>query len=186
MLVLRAQQAVQIQIHGISNFKKKIFLYTYICKVSTMYLKVTLKKEKGFTLIEVMIVVAIVAILALIAFPSYESYQKKTKRSEAKTELIGIANIIEKQKIGYKRYNAIPLNTINMGGGSRDFPSSTDKNYTISVTPSNGANLADNWTLTATPANRMAGDGALVLNRQGHKCWTEGATCSPSASSDWN
>jgi len=48
------------------------------------------KKEKGFTLIELMIVVAIIGILAAIAIPNFLRYQAKAKQSEAKTNLGGI------------------------------------------------------------------------------------------------
>lgn len=41
-----------------------------------------MKRQSGFTLIELMIVVAIVAILAAIALPAYQSYTKKAKFSE--------------------------------------------------------------------------------------------------------
>lgn len=42
-----------------------------------------MKKNSGFTLVELMIVVAIVSILTLIAYPSYQSYVMKSKRSDA-------------------------------------------------------------------------------------------------------
>jgi len=48
------------------------------------------KGDRGFTLIELMIVVAIIGILAAIAIPNFMTYQAKSKQSEAKTNLGGI------------------------------------------------------------------------------------------------
>ena len=49
-----------------------------------------LRSKKGFTLIELMIVVAIIGILAAIAIPNFLRFQAKSKQSEAKTNLGGI------------------------------------------------------------------------------------------------
>ncbi len=48
------------------------------------------RNKKGFTLIELMIVVAIIGILAALAIPNFLRYQAKSKQSEAKTNLSGI------------------------------------------------------------------------------------------------
>ncbi len=50
------------------------------------------RREKGFTLIELMIVVAILGILAAVAIPSFRNYQWKAKRSEAYVNLGAMAN----------------------------------------------------------------------------------------------
>lgn len=49
-----------------------------------------IRDRKGFTLIELMIVVAIIAILAAIAIPNFLKFQAKSKQSEARTILTGV------------------------------------------------------------------------------------------------
>ncbi len=46
--------------------------------------------QKGFTLVELMVVVAIIGILSAIAIPNFKKYQAKSKQSEAKLQLAGI------------------------------------------------------------------------------------------------
>lgn len=51
----------------------------------------TMKKSNGFTLIELMIVVAIIGILAAVAIPQFANYQRKSKTSEARINLAAIS-----------------------------------------------------------------------------------------------
>ena len=53
-------------------------------------------RTTGFTLIEVMIVVAIVALLVTIAYPSYEDSVKKTRRGDAQASLVGLASALQR------------------------------------------------------------------------------------------
>ncbi len=55
-----------------------------------------LKSTAGFSLIEVMIVVAIVSILAAIAFPSYQESVAKAKRADAQGALVSLAGVMER------------------------------------------------------------------------------------------
>jgi prepilin-type N-terminal cleavage/methylation domain-containing protein len=61
------------------------------------------RKDKGFTLIELMIVVAIIGILAAIAIPNFMNYQCKAKQSEAKSNL---GNIRTAQEAYYAEHDA--------------------------------------------------------------------------------
>ena len=55
-----------------------------------------MKKQNGFTLIELMIVVAIVGILAAIAYPSYQDSVLKSRRADGQSELLRIQGLMER------------------------------------------------------------------------------------------
>jgi type IV pilus assembly protein PilE len=66
----------------------------------------TCNQVRGFTLIEVMIVVAIIGILAAIAYPSYRDQMIKSRRAEGKATLVAVAQAVEKCRTLYGRYDS--------------------------------------------------------------------------------
>jgi type IV pilus assembly protein PilA len=72
----------------------------------------SIKNKKGFTLIELMIVVAIIGILAAIAIPNFLRYQAKSKQSEAKVLLDGI---FTSETAYFAEQNVYAVDTGNMG-----------------------------------------------------------------------
>jgi type IV pilus assembly protein PilA len=87
---------------------------------STMFKQ--LKGQKGFTLIELMIVVAIIGILAAIAIPNFLQYQMKSRQSEAKTNL----QAIRTSEIGFQAERGCYLGILREGspnpGGAKSVP----------------------------------------------------------------
>ncbi|MDD5578393.1 MAG: type IV pilin protein [Methylobacter sp.] len=105
------------------------------------------KRPAGFTLIELMIVVAIIAILASIAYPAYQEYVKRAKRADAKTALLQAQMAQEKY-----RANNVSYGTLVQIGTSSTSP---DGYYTIATV---GTLDGTNYTVTATPAGSQIGD----------------------------
>ena len=134
-----------------------------------------LSKHQGFTLIEMMIVVAIIGILAAIAYPSYQRYVIKTKRTDMMSEMQNIASTIESRKLAQGRYS----NDL-ISGLDGDYPKQGTVLYKVTFTPNP---LTAQWTIKAEPqSGQMSGDGTLTLNYQGIKC--RNITCG--TGSEWN
>ena len=146
---------------------------------------------QGFTLIELMIVVAIIGVLAAIAYPSYQSYVIKTKRVDMMTEMQQIASRIEANKITYRRYDRIPLSEIfsnTITGATTTFPNTGTALYTVSLTPIEGTILNDRWVITATPVEggQMEDDENLTLDFKGEKCRGSGTDPICGFGDEWN
>lgn len=129
-------------------------------------------RSKGFTLLELMVVVGIIAILAALVYPSYVREVVKTKRSKGAACLMEQAQFME-------RYYAT-----NMGYTGAVLPSTacsqelaSDYSFAFSVAPA-----ATTYTLSATPRGRQAAKdsfcGTMSINEKGTKTVT--GTSSPS------
>ena len=108
------------------------------------------KSMKGFTLIELMIVVAIIGILAAIAIPNFLNYQCKAKQSEAKQLVKTLATGLESYMAEEDVYTTTVDNLDVTVGTNRYTPSivasTTGRTYTITATGTLSGET-DIWTL---------------------------------------
>jgi len=120
----------------------------------------------GFTLIELMIVVAVLAILVAIAYPSYQNQIKKGLRSAGQQFLMDIAQRQEQYLLD-QRWYAGDLATLNMQP-----PTEVAGNYNTSTTglvftvPAQATGVTPTYTISLAPLSTgpLAGDGTLVIN----------------------
>lgn len=135
--------------------------------------------ERGFTLIEVMIVVAIVAILATIALPSYQDSVRKSRRADSVLALQRIQIEQEKFRAECPNYasNVAGTRTCNDRGLALA-TSSSDGYYTLALT----GVTATGYTASATATGSQTADtgcptltltvNGLTFNRTPPECWT--------------
>lgn len=125
--------------------------------------------EAGFSLLELMIVVAIIGILASIAYPSYQEQVADGRRVDAQANLLALAQHLERHYTENGSYTTavLPYNEAPKDGA--------DKFYDITIP----ASTAVSYTLRAVPKNGMAGDrcGNMDVTNIGQKaaaqadCW---------------
>lgn len=133
---------------------------------------VAYRRAAGFTLIELMVVVAVVAILAAIALPSYQEQVRKSRRGQAQADLVELAQRAERFHTVNNTYDGF---WATVPAGQRRSPRDGGTAfYTLNL--SDGS--ASAFTLTATPASgtAQAGDrcGTMTIDQAGRKSHTGG------------
>lgn len=142
------------------------------------------RRSSGFTLIELMITVAIIGILAAIAVPAYTSHIAKGRRADARTQLLQVAQFMQRFYTANDRYDADRAgNDVidKIPGGLKRSPAdgtqlyelsvtATTTAYTLTMAPVSGTSMTSDkcgsFTLTSTGVRGVTGTG---LSRD--ECW---------------
>ena len=132
-----------------------------------------LKKTRGFTLIELMIVVAVLSIIVAVGYPSYMEHVKKSRRAEGMGQLLELADRMERS---YSDRGTYPTNisevyvaTTDNGFYTLSIVSADNVSFTVSAAPTSlgkqNTDKCKTFTLTSLGQKSISGS---VPNSQ---CW---------------
>ncbi|MDD3518145.1 MAG: type IV pilin protein [Chromatiales bacterium] len=132
---------------------------------------------RGFTLIELMVVVVIIAILAAIGYPSYQEHIRKTRRADAQGALMELAQFME-------RHFTLNNSYLASGGSAPTLPftespkDGSTKYYNLGFAAAPNAPTASTFTLQAVPKGPQADDkcGTLTLTQTGVRSAVKGGS----------
>jgi type IV pilus assembly protein PilE len=131
---------------------------------------------RGFTLIELMIVVAVIGILAAIAYPSYQDSVIRSNRNVAKGDLQGLAQAMERWRVQNNTFKGAAASSADTGAPAI-FPTKSPIDgstivYNLSITAATDTEFTIRATPTTTGPNKN--DGYLSLKENNAREWVKG------------
>ena len=132
-----------------------------------------LTKQKGFTLVELMIAIVIVGILASVAYPSYQDSIREGRRIDATSTLMALQLEIEKRRANNQSYaNSLPVADAAATYDSRDqlydikYSNLSASTFTVTATPKAGTDQANDACTFVVNEN-----GPDTSNAASRACW---------------
>lgn len=127
-----------------------------------------MRRDSGFTLVEIMIALIVVGVLAAIAIPNYTRYVQRTNQSAAQQAMVEIASRAEQYRLDAREYpNGLAANGGQLNVG---IPDDVDRYYDVTLATDNSA-TPPTYTVTATPraGTSQADMSTLTIDDTGAK-----------------
>lgn len=136
--------------------------------------------RRGYSLLELLVVMNIIAVLASLAYPAYVSYKVRVNRTDVQAQMHQIAARLQAYQVIHQHFENLTLHQL---GYASQYPVQQAAYFDLILETTRST-----WTLKANPKvdTLQENNGTLVLNHLGQSCWEEGQICAPTAQSNWN